>query len=211
MSPPKVVFSPTMLASLKELPDRRECRLVDHAYTLTHAATHETRRHLQCKRDSKYNTHYTHDAYQCNRLHLRVMFVMLDRASYLFMLKMMSIIVPRNVTTLVIPSYKVEGVLIHHIQKHETYLIGRTNNDNHFTLLFPTMLMRNTLYWFFGLPKTSVFSWHSLEMKFIQYYVCKLKFLKNPGSLDVVRHDAKTLASTTALTKSWRISVNLSL
>lgn len=70
----------------------------------------------------------------------QVVLRLLDRTSHPFMPEMMSIIVPYEVMTFAILGFMGEDDPIQHIQKQEYLLLGRTNDDNHYTLLFPTTL-----------------------------------------------------------------------
>lgn len=83
----------------------------------------------------------------------RVMPVLCDRVSKLFTTKMMSIVIPCDMINWVILDYMGEVDPIHHIQKHESSLLGRTSNDNHFMLMFQATLTGNASYWFAGLPR----------------------------------------------------------
>lgn len=66
-----------------------------------------------------------------------------------------------------------------HIHIHEVSLLGKTNDNNHFALLFPFTLRGVTSHWFFGLPKASVKTWEDLKDKFIVQYMSGRQFLKS--------------------------------
>lgn len=70
----------------------------------------------------------------------RVMPVLCDSVSKIFTTKMMSIVIPCDMINWVILDYMGEVDPIHHIQKHESSLLGRTSNDNHFMLMFQATL-----------------------------------------------------------------------
>lgn len=94
-----------------------------------------------------------------------------------------------------IPENKDGSYPILHNQNHKLTILGRTSDDNCFMLLFPTMLMRNTSYWFFGLLKASVSFWLNLKIKFMQHNMHECQLLKNFGSLDDVWQGSKDTLS----------------
>lgn len=63
-----------------------------------------------------------------------------DTALNFFAPKILAFIVPPHVQSPKINYYRDEGNPVEHIQSHEAYLLGGTNDDNHFTLLFPATL-----------------------------------------------------------------------
>lgn len=73
----------------------------------------------------------------------RVMSVLRDRVLHPFMREMMLIIIPQHVTTRSIPDYKGKGDPIQHIQKHESSILGRTSDNNHFAFLLLVILTEN--------------------------------------------------------------------
>lgn len=70
--------------------------------------------------------------------------------------KILAVTMPPHIQTPHIDYYRGDGDLVEHIQRHETSLLDRTNDDNHFVLLFPGTLGDVTSHWFFGLSKASV-------------------------------------------------------
>lgn len=59
-----------------------------------------------------------------------------DRVSHPFSLEILVVTVPPHVQNPIIDCYKGEGGPVEYIQRHEAYLLGRDNDDNHFALLF---------------------------------------------------------------------------
>lgn len=57
-------------------------------------------------------------------------------------------IYPRDTAEMVSPQvqnpqincYRGEGDPVEHIERHEAFFLGRTNNNNHFAMLFPSTL-----------------------------------------------------------------------
>lgn len=74
-----------------------------------------------------------------------------------------------------------------HNQMHEASLLGRTNDDHHFVLLFPSTFRGVASYWFFGLPKAPVKSWGVLKDKFIVQYMVGRQLLKIVDILDHIK------------------------
>lgn len=101
--------------------------------------------------------------------------------------KMMLIFVHRDMITRSIHVYTGEGDPIQYIQKHKSSFLGRTSDDNHFTIMFPVLLMVNSYYWFFGSSMAPISLLTDLKMKFIQPYMGKRHLLRNVRSIDDVR------------------------
>lgn len=93
-----------------------------------------------------------------------------DMASHPFSPEILAVIVPPHVPSPRIDCFREEGNPILHIQKYESSLLGRTNDDNHYALLFPSTL-GDALRWFYRLPKASVTSWGDLKEKFVGRYI----------------------------------------
>lgn len=55
-----------------------------------------------------------------------------DRVSHLFVPEIFVVIVPPHVQTPLIDYYRGEDNPVEHIQRHEVYLLGQANDDNHF-------------------------------------------------------------------------------
>lgn len=65
-----------------------------------------------------------------------IMLTMCGRVSHPFTLEMIQIIIYRDLTTQTIPDYMGKGDPIQYIHKHKLLFLGRTGDNNHFTLLF---------------------------------------------------------------------------
>lgn len=74
-----------------------------------------------------------------------------NMASHVFIWFLVSVKIPKDVVARVILEYNTVHDPINHINKHDTSLLGRTCDDDHTTLLFPSTLSSSTFSYFFEL------------------------------------------------------------
>lgn len=79
-----------------------------------------------------------------------------DKMSNPFTIEILVVTVSSHVQSPRIDCYQGEGDPVEYIQRHEVSLLGMTNDDNHFALLFPSTIGGIASHWFFGLPKASI-------------------------------------------------------
>lgn len=91
-----------------------------------------------------------------------------DKTSHLFVLYLVAIKIPKYVVARGIPKFNGVSDLIQHIHMHKTYFLGRTYDNNHITLLFPSTFLEVVSSWFFSLTLTHVTFWADLKLSFIQ-------------------------------------------
>lgn len=85
------------------------------------------------------------------------MITLRDKESYASMFTLVAIKNPKDTVVRSI-EYNGGDDLIRNINIHEAFLIGRTCDDDHITLFFPSMLSNIESSLFFDLPLTSIIS-----------------------------------------------------
>lgn len=118
-----------------------------------------------------------------------------ERSSHPFTAALIAVRIPKNVVARPIPEYSGGGYPIIHVNKHEASLLGKSDDDNHLALLFPSTLSGLASSWFFALPAGSIRSWSELKSKFLERYMGERQLLKSVVALDAVKQQpGETLA-----------------
>lgn len=75
-----------------------------------------------------------------------------ERSAHLFTASLIAVRIPNSVIARPIREYNGGGDPIIHVKRHDGSLLGKSNDDDHFTLLFPSTFSATASSWFFGLP-----------------------------------------------------------
>lgn len=101
-----------------------------------------------------------------------------EQSSHSFTDSLIVVRIPKSVVSRPVPEYNVEGYPIIHVNKHESSLLGKSDDDDYLALLFPSTLSGTNSSWFIGLPGGLIGSWVDLKTKILQRYMGNSQLLR---------------------------------